>query len=115
MSLEKTSVVSSKSPQQSFPIAGPLPAVLARLLQAHDGLRVRFFCKPLTAWGLATYFGLAGNATAVAVLLFAVPTAPSAFILSRQLGGDHVTIASIITVQTGLSFLSLPITLMLLG
>jgi predicted permease len=84
-----------------------LPLVFSSLVQ--------LWCKPLTAWGLATYFGLTGNAAAIAVLLFAVPTAPSAFILSRQLGGDHVTMASIITVQTGLSFLSLPITLMLLG
>lgn len=76
---------------------------------------VQFWCKPLTAWGLSSWFGLTGNAAAIAVLLFAVPTAPSALILSRQLGGDHVTMASIITVQTGLSFLSLPITLMILG
>jgi predicted permease len=76
---------------------------------------VQLGCKPLTAWGLASYFSLTGNAATVAILLFAVPTAPSAFILSRQLGGDHVTMASIITVQTGLSFLSLPLTLMLLG
>jgi hypothetical protein len=76
---------------------------------------VQFLCKPLTAWSLASSFGLTGSAASIAVLLFAVPTAPSAFILSRQLGGDHVTMASIITVQTGLSFLSLPITLMLLG
>ncbi len=75
---------------------------------------VQFWCKPLTAWWLASYFGLSGNIIPIVVLLFAVPTAPSSFILSRQLGGDHAAMASIITIQTGLSFLSLPITLLLL-
>ena len=33
------------------------------------------------------------------------PTAPSAYILSRQLGGDTEAMASIITVQTLIAFL----------
>lgn len=76
---------------------------------------VQLVVKPVIAWGLALCFGLSGMAAAVAVLLFSVPTAPSAFILARQLGGDHTTMASIITVQTALSFLSLPIMLTLLA
>ncbi len=75
---------------------------------------VQLLCKPLIAWWLAAYFGLVGTSAAIAVLLLAVPTAPSAYILSRQLGGDHDTMASIITVQTALSFLTLPITLLLI-
>lgn len=75
---------------------------------------VQLLCKPVIAWNLASWFTLTGEAAAIAVLLFAVPTAPSAFILSRQLGGDHNAMASIITVQTFLSLLSLPITLMLI-
>ncbi len=76
---------------------------------------VQLLCKPLTAWGLAHFFALNGIALPVTVLLFAVPTAPSAYILSRQLGGDHVTMASIITAQSMLSLFSLPITFILLG
>jgi len=76
---------------------------------------VQFGVKPIAAWTLASYFGLTGVAASIAVLLFAVPTAPSAFILSRQLGGDHVTMATIITLQSGISFISLPITLTLLS
>ncbi len=74
---------------------------------------VQFLCKPLIAWGLATTLGLTGTALSVAVLLFSVPTAPSAFILSRQMGGDHDSMAAIITVQTGLSFFTLPLTIWL--
>jgi hypothetical protein len=76
---------------------------------------VQFLCKPLIAWGLATYLGLSGMALSVVVLLFSVPTAPSAYILSRQMGGDHDSMAAIITVQTGLSFITLPLTIWLLS
>lgn len=75
---------------------------------------VQFLCKPLIAWGLATSLGLSGLALSVAVLLFSVPTAPSAYILSRQMGGDHDSMAAIITVQTCLSFFTLPLTIWLL-
>ncbi|MFZ2950099.1 MAG: AEC family transporter, partial [Desulfuromonadaceae bacterium] len=75
---------------------------------------VQFLCKPLIAWGLATYLGLTGMALSVTVLLFSVPTAPSAYILSRQMGGDHDSMAAIITVQTCLSFVTLPLTIWLL-
>ncbi|HJV65623.1 MAG TPA: AEC family transporter [Geomonas sp.] len=75
---------------------------------------IQFLCKPLIAWGLAGYLGLSGMAIGVAVLLFSVPTAPSAYILSRQMGGDHDSMAAIITAQTCLSFLTLPLTIALL-
>lgn len=75
---------------------------------------VQFLCKPLIAWGLATYLGLTGVSLSVAVLLFSVPTAPSAYILSRQMGGDHDSMAAIITVQTCLSFFTLPLTIWLI-
>jgi malonate transporter and related proteins len=74
---------------------------------------VQFLCKPLIAWALATSLGLSGIAVVVSVLLFSVPTAPSAYILSRQMGGDHDCMASIITVQTCLSFVTLPFTIVL--
>lgn len=75
---------------------------------------IQFFFKPLIAWGLATYLGLSGVAISVAVLLFSVPTAPSAYILSRQMGGDHDSMSAIITAQTCLSFFTLPVTIWLL-
>ncbi len=76
---------------------------------------IQFLCKPLIAWQLATTLGLTGVALNVTVLLFSVPTAPSAYILSRQMGGDHDSMAAIITVQTCLSFLTLPVTIWLIS
>ncbi len=75
---------------------------------------VQLLCKPAIAWSLATCLGLTGTALGVVVLLFSVPTAPSAYILSRQMGGDHDSMAAIITAQTCLSFITLPLTIWLL-
>jgi malonate transporter len=51
--------------------------------------------------------------TFIAVAFNALPTAGSAFISSRQLGGDGELVASIITVQTGIAMVTLPVALML--
>lgn len=76
---------------------------------------IQFFCKPVVAWWLAAATGLSGVAAGVSVLIFSVPTAPTAYILSRQMGGDHDSMAVIITIQTCLSFVTLPLTLWLLS
>ena len=49
---------------------------------------------------------------ALLVLLFygAAPTAASAYTLARQMGGDAPAMATIITLQTALSFVTLPLT-----
>ena len=39
----------------------------------------------------------------------AAPTASSAYTLARQLGGDAPLMAAMITVQTALSFVALPV------
>ena len=41
----------------------------------------------------------------------AVPTGSAAYTLARQMGGDAPLMATIVTIQTGLSFLTLPLTL----
>lgn len=74
---------------------------------------VQFLCKPLLAGGLAFFLGVSGTAAGVLVLLFCVPTAPSGYILAKQMGGDHEVMASIITTQTCLSFITMPLTIWL--
>ncbi|GIK74173.1 MAG: transporter [Chloroflexota bacterium] len=53
--------------------------------------------------------------TALLVLIFygAAPTAASAYTLARQMGGDAPAMATIITLQTALSFITLPLTVLL--
>lgn len=60
-------------------------------------------------------FGVTGLAFTVAVLFNALPCAPTSYILARQMGGDHTLMATIITVQTLLAALSLPLVLVVLG
>jgi predicted permease len=63
---------------------------------------------PLMAWGLCGWVQAAPEVTRIAVMFAALPTASSAYILAREMGGDHQSMAAIITLQTLLSMLSLP-------
>jgi predicted permease len=70
---------------------------------------VQFGLKPASAVLLISSVGLSDVAAAAVLVAFIVPTAPSAYILARQLGGDAETMASIITFQTLLAFLAMPL------
>ena len=62
---------------------------------------------------LAQALGLPELATLVAMLIGAMPTASSSYTLARQMGGDSALMAAIITTQTGLAFITIPLTLTL--
>jgi malonate transporter len=47
------------------------------------------------------------------VLFAALPGSPLSYILAKQLGGDTSLMSSIITVQTGISMVSLPVVIAL--
>ncbi len=51
----------------------------------------------------------------IALIFGSVPTAAGAYSLAKQMGGDAPTMAAIVTVQTGLSFITMPLTLMLIA
>ncbi|MEX0758797.1 MAG: AEC family transporter [Tistlia sp.] len=70
---------------------------------------------PLLTWLFLQAFGIEGVAAFVAILFNALPTATSAYILARQLGGDATLMASLITVQTLVALASLPLVLGLLA
>ena len=61
----------------------------------------------------AQFVDLSDAALLVLILYGAVPTAASAYTLARQMGGDAPVMATIITLQTALSFVTLPITVAL--
>jgi hypothetical protein len=69
----------------------------------------QFLLKPLLVAGLIYLTGLSGLVAGVLYVSFMVPTAPSGYILARQLGGDTETMASIITFQTVIAFLVMPL------
>lgn len=76
---------------------------------------VRLLGMPLLAWLVARTLQLPALESSVLVLFFALPTAPTAYVLTRQLGGDSQLMAGIITLQTLLAALSLPLLLRWLG
>jgi len=81
------------------------PAAVASVIQ--------FGLKPAVAVALCVLFAFDSVLTAVIVITFMTPTASSAYILARQLGGDTAAMASIITLQTLLAFLVMPLILWL--
>ncbi len=76
---------------------------------------LKLLVMPLFMYLIGTYFALNTILLSIVIIFAAMPTAPSSFILSRQLGGDTRLMASIITFQTLLSVLSLSLLLGLLA
>ena len=70
---------------------------------------------PFIAFILSLMFGLSPIARDAALIYTAIPVAVSAFILARQMGGDHKLMALIITAQTVLSAITLPLILGIFG
>lgn len=76
---------------------------------------LKLIVTPLVVGGLAWICGLEGVDRDVVLLFAALPTATSAYILARQLGGDAELMAAIITGQTLLAMLTLPLLLQLVN
>ncbi|HEY8332019.1 MAG TPA: AEC family transporter, partial [Pseudomonas sp.] len=75
----------------------------------------RLLLMPLLAFGVARALALPSMESTLLMLFFALPTAPTAYTLTRQLGGDGHLMAGLITLQTLLAALSLPLLLGWLG
>jgi hypothetical protein len=75
----------------------------------------RLLLMPLLAFGVANALALPTMESTLLVLFFALPTAPTAYVLTRQLGGDSHLMAGIITLQTLLAAASLPLLLAILA
>lgn len=70
---------------------------------------------PLIAYGCSQVIGLDAVSRDAALIYTAIPVSVSAFILARQMGGDYRAMALIITVQTILSAITMPLILALFG
>jgi len=70
---------------------------------------------PAVAYGCAVALGLDPVSRDAALIYTAIPVSVSAFILARQMGGDHRVMALIITVQTLISAVTLPLIIGVLG
>ncbi|WP_319517212.1 AEC family transporter [uncultured Martelella sp.] len=70
---------------------------------------------PLMIYTLASFVGISGMPLTIMVLGAGVPTAMNGYVLARQLGGDARLYSAVVTVQTVLSFFTLPLALLLVG
>lgn len=70
---------------------------------------LKLMVLPLTAIMLARAFGLSGSSLVVVACCASVPTSSSAYVLARQLGGDAPLIAEILTLQTILAAVTMPL------
>ncbi len=77
------------------------------------GAVLRLAVMPAVAAGMCFAVGLSASSFEVAMVCVAAPVATSAYILSRQLGGDAPLMANLITVTTLFSLVTIPATLML--
>ena len=71
----------------------------------------KLILTPLIMFFFAQVFSLDNQMTSILIIFAVLPTAPSSFVLARQLKGDITLMSSIITVQTLLSAFAIVIVL----
>lgn len=76
---------------------------------------LRLGAMPLLAWAVGRAFGLSGTEALVLVVFSAIPVAPTAYVLTRQLGGDGTLMAGLVTSQTLAAVATIPLVLWFLG
>jgi predicted permease len=79
----------------------PQAAVIATVL-------LKLVLMPAVAVGLAYWIGLSGPPLTIVAIASSVPSAPGAYILARQMGGDAPLLARTLTLQTIVAFLTIP-------
>jgi hypothetical protein len=88
---------------------------LGKAMRPNLAVIVTVFLKlavmPAVAIGLALWFGLSGPPLLVVAIASSVPSAPGAYILARQMGGDAPLYAHLLTMQTLVALLTIPLVL----
>ena len=77
------------------------PALLA--------VALKLIVMPVFMVGASALLGIRGDALTVIALGAAVPTAMNGYLLAKQMGGDAELYAAIATVQTAVSFFTIPL------
>jgi malonate transporter and related proteins len=92
---------------------------LERLLRPNAAATLGVFLKlvamPALGIALALGFGLSGPSLVIVTVGSAVPASSSAYVLARQMGGDAPLLAQILTLQTILAAITMPIAIALVA
>lgn len=92
-----------------------LEGIFRPSLAASVALVLKLVLMPVLTVALAVWFGITGANLAIVTACAAVPTSPSAYVLARQMGGDAPLLAQIITLQTILAAITMPIAITAVG
>ena len=82
-------------------------------LAASIAVFLKLVLMPVLGIALALWFGISGSSLVIVAVCSAVPCASSAYVLARQMGGDAPLLAQIITLQTILAAITMPIVIAL--
>ncbi|KRO86606.1 MAG: AEC family transporter [Paracoccaceae bacterium] len=92
------------------------PQALARdALVVVGNSALRLLAMPVLAALVGAACGLSGPEALVVVVFSAIPTAPTSYVLTRQLQGDGTLMAAIVTAQTLCAIITIPFILFMLG
>jgi predicted permease len=83
-------------------------AILKPRFAAWLPLMLKLAAMPAGALGVIALSGAGAEMAGVIVLCAAVPTAMNGYVVARQLGGDAPLYAAVVTLQTILSFFTIP-------
>jgi malonate transporter len=92
-----------------------LAGIFRPSLAASVAVFLKLVLMPALAIALALWFGLSGANLAIVAACSAVPASSSAYVLARQMGGDAPLLAQIITLQTILAAVTMPIAIALVA
>jgi predicted permease len=76
---------------------------------------LKLILLPVVAGALAGFAGVTGNDMTVTIIAASVPAASASYVLARQMGGNAGLMAEILTLETLLALLSMPMLISLLG
>jgi malonate transporter len=76
---------------------------------------LKLILMPALAGTLAGLVGVTGDDMTVTIIAASVPSASAAYVLARQMGGNAGLMAEILTLQTLLALISMPVLISLLG
>ncbi|MFT3808447.1 MAG: AEC family transporter [Micropepsaceae bacterium] len=85
----------------------------ASTLSTSVTVALKLLLMPALMYAACRICGVEGGARVVAIVCAAVPPASSAYILARQLGGDHRLMATLVTVLTLVSVVTIPLAITL--
>jgi hypothetical protein len=79
------------------------------------GMFLKLILMPVLGIAIALWFGLTGSNLVIVAACSAIPASSSSYVLARQMGGDAPLLAQIITLQTILAAITMPVAIALVS